>query len=337
MLDLFWGDPETPVATNDDAYPGAAFLSVLRWHAPGDGVALVRVGPRTGGLTPAVFDDQASSYRFAAVLAESDLARQIEQRIAQQVALPSPTPTPARPIAPPAAPAAAPASAPPPRATPAADAPKGIGVATTQTSLRAEPEAGARVLQELPQGAEVELLGQSLGPWVRVQPTEGVVPGWVYGPDLRRAGAEATSATAATPELSSTPDSPNPALTPSVPRVRALEAAPLPPATPSPAHQRVELVVELVQGPVETRNRAGLPRVTPQGQRPLGQVRVQLVTVFGDVLAEALTGTNGQVRLSRELAPGVAAYVQVPVLGIQTPIDARQPVMRITVPERVNQ
>jgi hypothetical protein len=174
-----------------------------------------------------------------------------------------------------------------------------------------------------------------------VQPAEGVVPGWVYGPDLRRAGGGTEGGGAVTPTAfaeSGSVATPSPATSPEVQRwkVRALEPAAPPPATPSPAHQRVELVVELVQGPVETRNRAGLPRATPQGQRPLGQVRVQLVTVFGDVLAEALTGTHGQVRLSRELAPGVAAYVQVPVLGIQTPIDARQPVMRITVPERVN-
>lgn len=105
---------------------------------------------------------------------------------------------------------------------------------------------------------------------------------------------------------------------------------------PSAANRRIELAVELVQGLVDIRHRQGLPAPTPEGQRPLAQVRVQLVTVFGDVLAEALTGTNGQVRLSRDLAPTIATYIRVPALGIQAPINPEQPAIRITVPEGVS-
>lgn len=337
VLDLFWGNSQTPIITNDDAYPGTAFLSVLRWRAPGDGVAVVRIGPRTGELTPTVFDDEASTYRFAAVLAESDLARQVERRITEQAGLPTATATPARSAPPPsAAPADAPPAAMEAPATPAADAPKGTGVVTVETSLRAEPRDSAPVLQELQQEAEVELLGQSLGPWVRVQPIDGVVPGWVYGPDLRRAGAAAEPGTPSTTPAAPTPTLPGSPTAPQGPRVRALDPAPLPPAMPSAANRRIELAVELVQGLVDIRHRQGLPAPTPEGQRPLAQVRVQLVTVFGDVLAEALTGTNGQVRLSRDLAPTIATYIRVPALGIQAPINPEQPAIRITVPEGVS-
>ncbi len=84
VIDLFWGDEQVPVVTNDDARPGASFLSVLRWVAPSDGTAVIRVGPRTGGANPIVFDKDASSYRFAIVLANSDLGRQLGDRIAEQ-------------------------------------------------------------------------------------------------------------------------------------------------------------------------------------------------------------------------------------------------------------
>lgn len=337
VLDLFWGDTQAPLTTNDDAHPGAAFLSVLRWRAPADGIAVVRVGPRTGGLTPTVFDEKASSYRFAVVLADSDLARQLERRIAEQAALPTATPAPARPAASePASSASGPVAPAPAAATPATDAPKGLGATTEQTSLRAEPEPAAPVIQELAQGAQVELLGQAVGPWVRVQPLDGVVPGWVYGPDLRRADAATTTAppTTTTTVVAHTPET---AAQPRAPQVRALEPVPAPPAAPAVPNQRLELEVELVQGPAQARSPQGLPTALPKDQRPLRQVRVQLVTVFGDVLAEALTGVDGRVGLSRDLAPSVVAFVRVPALGVQAPVSAAQPLMQIIVPEEATQ
>src|SRR5262249_22663997 len=116
VLDVFWGNESQPLISADDAVPGRSFLSVIRWVAPGDGQALIRVGPRTGGLNPIVFDEGASSYRFAIVLAQSPLAQDLEQRIAQQSNAPQPKERPAAPVA-------APVVAAPPAAAPVAPAP----------------------------------------------------------------------------------------------------------------------------------------------------------------------------------------------------------------------
>ena len=82
-IDLFWGSSDTPIAGNDDARPNASFLSVLRWVAPADGNAIIRIAPRTGGTNPLVFDQKATTYRFAVALSGSALARQLEGRIAE--------------------------------------------------------------------------------------------------------------------------------------------------------------------------------------------------------------------------------------------------------------
>src|SRR5512145_134484 len=91
VLELFWGDATTPLTGNDDAGPlGGA--SVIRWVAPANGEALVRVGPRGGGVTPLVDSPEAGFYRFAVAIADSPLAQQIAQRLAEQTQRPTPTP-----------------------------------------------------------------------------------------------------------------------------------------------------------------------------------------------------------------------------------------------------
>ncbi|MBX0331517.1 hypothetical protein K2Z83_28080, partial [Oscillochloris sp. ZM17-4] len=94
VLDLFWWSAEAGwqlLTANDDERAGAAFLSTIRWQAPADGIALIRVGPRSGGLNPIL--SGAPSYRLAIALAGSPLADQLEARIAQQTNQP-PTPAP---------------------------------------------------------------------------------------------------------------------------------------------------------------------------------------------------------------------------------------------------
>src|SRR5262249_51488102 len=91
-IDLFWGTSDTPIAGNDDARPNTSFLSVLRWVAPADGFVTIRIAPRSGGVAPLVFDERASTYRFAVALSGSTLAKQLEARIAEQTNAPSPAP-----------------------------------------------------------------------------------------------------------------------------------------------------------------------------------------------------------------------------------------------------
>ena len=67
----------------------------MQWKAPGNGEAIVRIGPRTGGTRSVVFDDAASTYRFAIALAGSPIGQQIEQRVREQAGLPTPAAAPA--------------------------------------------------------------------------------------------------------------------------------------------------------------------------------------------------------------------------------------------------
>lgn len=341
VIDLFWGDQQIPVATNDDARPGSSFLSVLRWRAPGDGTAIIRVGPRTGGAGQVVFDKDAGGYRFAIALAGSDLARQLEARIAEQTNAPTATPqTSSR----------SSSGSPPQTGT----GPKGEAIVTASaTVLRIAPDADAEAIQTLDAGTHVTLLGQVSGAWARVQPLEGVVFGWVYGPDLRRidedATAQATPGTTAAPLTGTATSSPtaasptgetqSPAIATLVPlpRITALDPAPLPPPARLPARQQLTVAVTaLVQrGSVIPTPPPGRPTPTPLpgSQRPLAGLRVQLVNIFGDLLAEAITNSDGRVQLTRDMPPLVAAHLRIPALGIDLPVDPAQPTLLLIIPE----
>lgn len=346
VIDLFWGNEQVPIATNDDARPGFSFLSVLRWAAPSDGTAVIRVGPRTGAANPIVFDKDASSYRFAIVLADSDLGHQLEERIATQTgssALAHQGTAPAAGTGAVNDHAPAPITV-TPIPTVAPDAPKGLAIVAAESSvLRDGPRPAAAAIQTLEQEAIVTLLGQAVGAWVRVQPEGGVVPGWVYGPDLRALSTTSTATTWPASGQAATPNAPtavspiSPTLT-SLPQVTALDRTPLPPPpTPAP---RVPLAVTVRVGaanepPVNlTPNavRAGLTP-TPGAQRPLAGVRVQLVTVFGDLLAEAVTPASGEVTLTRDLPPEMAVLMRVPALGLESTVDRSQPSLTIAVPD----
>lgn len=347
VLDLFWGDEAQPVATNDDTRPGAAFLSVLRWVAPADGEAILRVGPRTGGLLPAVTDDAANTYRLAVALAHSDLARQLEERIAQQAQLPTATavrpPAPAVPAPVAAAPAAAaPAAAPPAPASPApvsTDAPTGTAVVRVEaTALREGPSPTAAEILSLPAEAVVTLLGQSSGAWVRVQPVDSVLPGWVRGADLALRPVTTGSPSPTSPASASgaapgsTPATATP--TPLVPRVERLDPLPPPLPTPPAPQQSITFDVQVVAVSPGRAAEPGRPLPTPRPDqaRSLAAVRVQLVDAFGDVLAEALTGTSGTVRLSSSLPPGAAVFIQLPAAGLRIPVALDQSALLVSLP-----
>ncbi len=342
VIDLFWGDQQVPITTNDDVRPGSSFLSVLRWRAPGDGTAIIRVGPRTGGAGQVVFDKDAGSYRFAIALTGSDLARQLETRIAEQTNAPTATPQAASRTG---------SSAPPQTGT----GPKGEAIVmASATVLRIAPDAEAEAIQTLDAGTHVTLLGQVSGPWARVQPQEGVVFGWVYGPDLRRIDEDATAQ--ATPGMTAAPTGgtavgsptqtvlsatevaqPTAATTRSLPRITALDPAPLPPPGRLPARQQLTVAVTaLVQRgatlPTPPPSRP-TPTPLPGSQRPLAGLRVQLVNVFGDLLAEAITNSDGRVQLTRDMPPLVAAHLRIPALGIDLPVDPAQPTLLLIIPE----
>jgi hypothetical protein len=342
VIDLFWGNEDVPLSTSDDY--GTGMLSVLRWVAPANGIAIVRVGPRNGGMQQIVTDKESGFYRFAVALAGSELEHQLAERINQQANIPTPTPRPAPPAggggAPPPAPGPAPVP-PAPRPAPgtANDAPKGEAiVSAVSTALREAPDREAAAILTLPQESVVTLLGQASGTYVRVQPKGGVIPGWVRAADLqlldRDAAGSAPSATPAGPARGTPPGT---ASRPTVGPAASGDTAPLvsqlPTATPAiapAAAQRMPLAVTVLV--LQSSNRVISEKDPPSTLKPMTGVRVQLIDAFGDVLTEAVTPANGQVTLTRDIEADSGVYIRIPALGVQVAADPSKPTLTIKVP-----
>ncbi len=352
VLALYWGDEQTPVATNDDARLGFSFLSALRWTAPSDGEALIRIGPRTGSLKPIVAAANAGSYRFAIQLVDSPDGRALAALIATQTFVPTATPYPTRapssassgtPINPPQAPVQptpAPGASVAPTTNPVAqNVAKGIAVVIAPSSiLHLRPDASSAVVATLPQETLVSLLGESSGLWVRVSTTNDVLPGWVLATDLQRvtallpspAAPGATLPVSATAALTTTvATTSTSAAQPATPTIALPDVTRLDPLPPSPAEApppRVSLAVQVAVLRGATTKPANAKRTaTPTREQGVAGLRVQLVTTLGDVLAEAVTAAGGDVTLTRDLDPNTAVLLRVPALGIDVPVPAADP------------
>jgi uncharacterized protein YraI len=224
------------------------------------------------------------------------------------------------------------------------DAPKGLGVVIVDTTdLHVAPGARTEVVQALRHDQQVRLFGQAKGAWVRVQPFDSVVPGWVYAADLRPlpgaiSGGPAITDTLAlsgtatlTPTLALTPTpvagAASPTLTAAPTALVATaevepDAAVDATATAGPERAPVEISVDVVEAAAAPTPRPGQVAPTPAKQTGVPGVRVQIVTVFGEVLLEAVTPANGQVTFTRDIAPDTALYAQLPALGLRTQVPA---------------
>lgn len=304
-LDLFWGDQLRPVLSSDDALPGVSFFSALRWVAPGDGDAIVRIAPRTGRTAIA----SSGAYRFAAALVESELATQL----ASYLRNPGDEPRTAT----------ATASSLP---TPSTDAPTGHAwVSVAQTMLHEGPDRATAALQTLPAESRVLLLGQSSGHWVRVQPVGGMLPGWVRGGDLTREVEQMPTTILLLP----TPPRLEPTNMPLTQLlVERLEPLSVPDRSEPTQRISLTLSVQLQEEPRQDR-----PRTTDR----LSGVRIQLVNAFGDLLVEALTSATGLVTLTTELLPNTALFVQLPAAGLRITVDTTQPTLQIVLPAPVEE
>jgi hypothetical protein len=112
---------------------------------------------------------------------------------------------------------------------------------------------------------------------------------------------------------------------------QALSRPAPPPASRVPFSLSVVILASDRPPPVSTMY--GLASPTPDRTQAVSGVRVQLVNVFGDVLAEGPTDAQGEVRLSRDVRPGDRLYVLVPVWGIELFVPSNKPTIVLTVPE----
>ncbi|MEI8167448.1 MAG: hypothetical protein WCG26_13790, partial [Chloroflexales bacterium] len=189
VLDLFWWNPTGGwqlLATNDDTRPGSAFLSTLRWQAPADGPAILRIGPRDGGLAPIL--DAPPTYRFAMALADSPLAAELEARIALQTNAPTPIPATAPTTSGGATSASGSTTAP---AVPAISIeqgqPAGLAMVIRDAAAHTAPDATSPVIGTIPLDALVQLSGCTADLWAEVTSDEIVGAAWVDRRALRPA------------------------------------------------------------------------------------------------------------------------------------------------------
>lgn len=349
VLDLFWQAADgqwTLLATNDDARPGHALLSVLRWQAPGDGAVLVRVAPRDGGLAPVLTGrEPVPTYRFAVALGASPLAAQLEDRIADQTGTPrpsvvsiepSPAPAPA-PVDPP--PSEGTGSTTPPPAPTAAPITSGVPAGTEgffvePALVHVAPDASSAVLATMGIDSVATLTGMVSGLFVEVTSSSFVGPGWVDRRAVRPLAPQASAApTDQAPEGGSS--APAPTAAPSgastngtVPEanrgqqpsglvVRTLPLLPLPPLAVEPPPVPVEVLVTVT---------------TTQGVGVVG-VRLVLSNIFGDRYVEAITDANGRAVLTTVVPPGAALRLLIPALGLTHSVSGDRAQVSVTIPE----
>jgi hypothetical protein len=370
-LDLFWNESLEPVASNDDYAPGG-LLAAMRYTPPADGIAIVRIGPRNGGMVAEAVPDSPLTYRLTIAPLASELAGKLTALLQTQANVPSPTPT-VRPAAPPPSTGSRPApnppassgSAPPAQPTttmlPRAQATstvkesidRGAAIVIRTTAFRREPRPDADLIADLAPETVVEVRGPLVGMWVSVTYANSLLPGWIWGTDLQwlrdEVAATLTSQpTSGSPLVGTAMPTPSGTLprrtalagtpTPTLPAVRVI-VQPLDPALPPPLPTPVPRVafalnVQVVQGePPPTEAAFGLATPTPDRSQPLARVHVQLVNAFGDVLAEARTDAQGTVRLNRDLVPSEAVWVRVPAWSLAIPVERTQAELLLTLPE----
>jgi hypothetical protein len=372
VIDLFWNDSPDLVAINDDYAPGG-LLSAFTYTPPTDGLAIVRIGPRNGGLVERATPDGATTYRFAIAPLASELATKLTDLLRQQAHVPTPTAT-VRPPVPAGGNAPAPgrdspptsAGAPAPTRAPSARSglqptsavketiDRGTAIVIRATDLRREPRPDADLVVQLAAEQVVELRGPVIGMWVSVDSPTSLLPGWVWGTDLQRLAPEAAAAMTAQPTTAAAnaptgtrptglPGTatarpqrtalPTPTATPVVVQVQPLDPALSPPVPTALPRVAVALTVAVIAGTPPSDPPFGGPTPTPDRRQPLVSVHVQLVNAFGDVLAEARTDREGQVRLTRDVDPTDALWVQLPAWGIAVSVAPTQTDLLITMPE----
>ncbi|HMQ34738.1 MAG TPA: hypothetical protein PKD53_28635, partial [Chloroflexaceae bacterium] len=239
--------------------------------------------------------------------------------------------------------------------------PAGPAIILRETVLRHEPRDGATALATLAPETIVSVRGPVSGLWVSVEAEASILPGWVRWSDLLRVDEDAapaegeaapigsagitpsptsqqpgaaTAPTASDPITAPTSAS-GPGTSPARVVVTALDPA-LPPPAPAPiARVPFVLAVAVVASdrPASGGSVPGFASPTPDLRQPIARVRVQLLNVFGDLLAEGLTDSQGAVSLSRDIWPGQALRVRMPAWGVELPLATGQSSLIVTIPE----
>jgi hypothetical protein len=216
-------------------------------------------------------------------------------------------------------------------------------VIATETAFRIAPNPHAGLIQMLPAERVVTLAGQYNGLWVSITTADSVLPGWVLGTDLRRLSPDqATAAISATGSMAASPtgapaSNATPVASPTAGQaivVRPIAPVPAEPAPAPPVRSSLTISVTVVAAPVvgvaTPAHAASTP--TPAPTTPIAGIRVQLVDAFGELLAEAITGSDGRVALTHDVDAGQRVLLRLPAPGLELVVDPRQPAITISLP-----
>ena len=340
-----------PWAGNDDVVPGFTLRAQLLVTPDWSGYALLVVAPSARRDPPPLPPAVGAPGRYRLMVGPPALAP-VQAVLAAQDDLPvAPTATPT--VAPPPPPTGQPLTA-PIVPTPASDAREVIKQASVEGEAEvivdgtglfaAAPPTDQDALAVYPAGAVVILLGETYAGWVKVQPVDSVMPGWMFGPHLRPrtpppaappagpggaaappAGPGGAAAPPAGPGGAAAPPA-GPGAAAGAPQLRPLP--PLPTPTPvRPLPEARALTIEVCA--LRTANDQGCPR-------PLEGVRVELVRVAdGAVLFVGTTNREGRVDPSITVAPGTAIDVQIGALGLRARVPPTATLLPVRVVEEV--
>jgi hypothetical protein len=219
-------------------------------------------------------------------------------------------------------------------------------VITSETAFRIAPNPQASLIETLPAETIVTLTSQYNGLWVSVTTAESVLPGWVLGTDLRRLGTDpATTVISSTSNLTQTPTllpgtaPPTAASAPPPAQVAAISVRPisplLPDSLPVPA-PRVSLTVSVTVVVAQVLTAASAVPMSrtamPQQRQPNSGLRVQIIDVFGNLLAEAITNAGGQVALTHAVERSQTITIRLPAAGLEVPVEPGQPTIMLAIP-----
>jgi hypothetical protein len=329
------------IAANDDFVAGETLRSQVRVTPDWNGDLLLVVAPSSRqDLPPAPADSRPGRYRLmvgppemkavaAAMAAQGDMPTAMPAHAAEAAGGSVPAPSGASVAA--AAPAAPEASI------------TGIAELTQQTDLygAVPPQPGDR-LRSYAAGTLVKLLGQSYRGWVKVQPADAVMVGWMWGPSLKAVevagglppGAhptttgsgsdETATAVGAAPAanggggLSATPIPFNRAAT-----IEQLDPEPLLASDPARPVARA-LRIEVCTAALKDQRACGTALA---GLR----VEVRLASTLA-IQVQGVTDAEGKVTLSTSVPPGTRLVLSIPVLGMQAAIANEATELPVRVP-----
>ena len=310
------------VASNDDVAPGWTLRSQISFTPDWNSLALLVVAPSDrADLAPMPADGRPGRYRLlvgSPALANIKVVLAGQQDLPPTPVLPTPRPT-GQPA--PASVGAAPASTQDAREVIREACPTGQAVVGTQETglYAAAPPGSDDRIAAYPAGALIKLLGQCYRGWVKVQPSDSVTPGWMWGPDLRPdelASAPVPAGGTAGPTST--------ALVGGTTGVRAV-------ATPTIGVPSVSLLpLEPVDLPAVMLARPAARAVTVEVCRsakgdacaePLAGLRVDLLlSATRQVLTGNVTDAYGRVTLSVSVPAGSQVVLAIPALGLETPL-----------------